>query len=101
MAHVNRNTTTVPAAISQNRSIFLKDKDRNIFLKDEYLLLQNQYEDFDRRNICKSHTIIIGLWAAFLPVSRIGRKGPGRVSIDNVVAIRVSYKLPLFFPYQC
>jgi hypothetical protein len=35
MAHINRNTTAVPAAISQNRSIFLEDKDRNIFLKDE------------------------------------------------------------------
>lgn len=29
----------------------LDDKERKAFLRDEYLLLQNQYEDFDRRSL--------------------------------------------------
>ena len=29
----------------------LSDAERNSFLKDEYLLLQNHYEDFDRRSL--------------------------------------------------
>ncbi len=29
----------------------LDEKEKRSFLKDEYLLLQNQYEDFDRRSL--------------------------------------------------
>ena len=38
-------------ALPQTGRLMLKDEDLRTALKDEYLLLQNQYEDFDRRSL--------------------------------------------------
>ena len=42
----------------------LSDKDRQNFLKDEYILLQNQYEDFDRRSLTIKGWVASGAIAA-------------------------------------
>jgi hypothetical protein len=42
----------------------LSDADRRAFLKDEYLLLQNQYEDFDRRSLTIKGWVASGAIAA-------------------------------------
>src|SRR4051812_2684207 len=46
------------------RSIILDDQNRNSFLKDEYLLLQNLYEDFDRRSLTIKGWVAAGAIAA-------------------------------------
>jgi hypothetical protein len=42
----------------------LSEQERCAFLKDEYLLLQNQYEDFDRRSLTIKGWIASGSIAA-------------------------------------
>jgi hypothetical protein len=42
----------------------LSETDRRAFLKDEYLLLQNQYEDFDRRSLTIKGWVASGAAAA-------------------------------------
>jgi hypothetical protein len=64
MGHSNRSTTSSPTIISPTTSILLEDKDRNSFLKDEYLMLQNHYEDFDRRSLTIKGWVATGAIAA-------------------------------------
>jgi hypothetical protein len=60
----------------------LNDTDRRSFLKDEYLLLQNQYEDFDRRSLTIKGWVATGAVAA--------------LAISFSTNYRLSVLLPIF-----
>jgi hypothetical protein len=60
----------------------LSDNDRRSLLKDEYLLLQNQYEDFDRRSLTIKGWVASGAAAA--------------LAISFSTSYRVSEMIPVF-----
>jgi hypothetical protein len=60
----------------------LSDTDRRTFLKDEYLLLQNQYEDFDRRSLTIKGWVASGAAAA--------------LAISFSTSYRLSVLIPVF-----
>lgn len=60
----------------------LSDNDRRAFLKDEYLLLQNQYEDFDRRSLTIKGWVASGAAAA--------------LAISFSTSYRLSVLIPVF-----
>jgi hypothetical protein len=64
------------------RALELSDRDRRMFLKDEYLLLQNQYEDFDRRSLTIKGWVASGAAAA--------------LAISFSTSYRVSVLIPVF-----
>ena len=60
----------------------LSDPERRAFLKDEYLLLQNQYEDFDRRSLTIKGWVASGAAAA--------------LAISFSTSYRLSILIPVF-----
>jgi hypothetical protein len=60
----------------------LSDAERRGFLKDEYLLLQNQYEDFDRRSLTIKGWVASGAAAA--------------LAISFSTSYRLSVLIPMF-----
>lgn len=67
----------------------LSDPERHGFLRDEYLLLQNQYEDFDRRSLTIKGWAVAGAVAGLALTFK--SDGPGRLVplLVAVVAIMV------------
>jgi len=60
----------------------LNETERRVFLKDEYLLLQNQYEDFDRRSLTIKGWVASGAAAA--------------LAISFNTSYRLSFLIPVF-----